>query len=163
MQFPTLHRPAFYRYRRRTNQGFSLMELSIALMIISILGVIAVPNLLNALERGRQGSTLQDMRTIGTALERYAADYYRYPAVDEIGELRPLLSPDYVKKIPILDGWGNLFAIEVIEDGTSYTIRSAGKDGEFQTGELEETTQSFKSDIVYSDGVFLQRPAGQQE
>ena len=147
----------------RNCRGFTLIELSIVLTIIGIVATLAIPNLLNALDRGRQSSTLSDIRALGTALERYAADHNRYPAAEEISQLKTVLVPAYIKELPIRDGWRHPLVFEVDDQGSTYTLRSPGKDGKFQDEAADMTTHDFSADIVYSDGIFLQRPSGQQD
>ena len=65
----------------RKNRGFTLIELLIVVAIIGIIAAIAIPNLLNAINRGRQKRTMADIRTIGTAIEAYAVDHASYPTV----------------------------------------------------------------------------------
>ena len=68
------------------HRGFTLIELLVVVAIIGILAVIAIPNLLNALHRSRQKRTMADMRSIGTALEGYAADRKVYPQPEALGQ-----------------------------------------------------------------------------
>ena len=58
----------------RKNRGFTLIELLIVVAIIGIIAAIAIPNLLNAINRGRQKRSMADLRTVGTAIEAYAVD-----------------------------------------------------------------------------------------
>ncbi len=55
-------------------KGFTLIELLIVVAIIGIIAAIAIPNLLNAIDRGKQKRTMADMRSVGTAIESYAVD-----------------------------------------------------------------------------------------
>ena len=63
----------------RKERGFTLIELLIVVAIIGIIAAIAIPNLLNAINRGRQKRTMADMRSIATAIETYSVDYGFYP------------------------------------------------------------------------------------
>ncbi len=146
----------------RKDQGFTLLEILIVVSIMSVIATIAIPSLLHAMDRSRQGSTVADLRVIGDAMERYAVENFTYPVVDKYEELRPELEPDYLKKLPTHDGWKNSFVLAVEEEGKSYTLRSLGKDGKLQESELMEVSHDFAADIVLVDGVFVQRPAGKQ-
>ncbi len=146
----------------RHTRGFSLLEVLIVVTIVSAIATIAIPGLLNAMHRGRQGATIADMRTIATALERYAVDNQSYPAVEEVQELAGELEPEYIKEMPLVDGWNHPYAYEADQRGTTYTLRSPGKDGELQNAELIPITHDFAADIVCVDGVFVQRPVGRQ-
>ena len=59
--------------------GFTLIELLIVVAIIGIIAAIAIPNLLNAIDRGKQKRSMSDMRSLGTAIESYAVDVNFYP------------------------------------------------------------------------------------
>ena len=50
---------------KRNNKGFTLIELLIVVAIIGIIVAIAIPNLLNAIQRAKQKRTMGDMRTAG--------------------------------------------------------------------------------------------------
>src|SRR5438093_3958648 len=59
--------------------GFTLIKLQIVIAIIGILAAIAIPNLLSAVQRGKQKRTMADMRSLATAIEAYAVDNNVYP------------------------------------------------------------------------------------
>jgi hypothetical protein len=61
-----------------------------------------------------------------------------------------------------LDGWGLILRYNS-EDGSSYTLISFGKNGAPDLPYIQGTTTSFDSDIVLSDGSFVQWPDGPQE
>lgn len=155
--------PVSHQLPVRQTRGFSLLEVLIVVTILAAIATIAIPNLLRAIDRGRQSSTLTDMRTIGAALERYAVDHLSYPTASDVLALRPELEPDYVKQLPARDGWGHPFVFQVDDQGASYTLRSPGKDGALQETELAPLTHDFEADIVLVDGVFVQRPAGRKK
>lgn len=151
----------------RKNRGFTLIELLIVVAIIGIIAAIAIPNLLNAINRGRQKRTMADIRTIGTAIEAYAVDHASYPTV-VVGlvdaGLSTLIEPTYVKRAPRNDRWNEgLRAVTVLQ---TYSIAGSGRDKLWTdanlTGYTLGTTDNMDCDIVYSSGSFTVWPEGIQ-
>jgi len=64
--------------RRALKTGFTLIELVVALVIISLIGMIAVPNHFEMRERGRQAMMIENMRCVQLACEAYATDFGGY-------------------------------------------------------------------------------------
>jgi type II secretion system protein G len=153
----------------RKNRGFTLIELLIVVAIIGIIAAIAIPNLLNAINRGRQKRSMADLRTIGTAVEAYAVDMAFYPTFAE-GAVTPSctlvgnLEPTYVKTVPREDGWRTNFYAS--SQSRFYTLASAARD-KILSGALTSYTAGITSDmdcdIVYSNGSFVQYPEGVQD
>src|SRR5215831_2315038 len=87
-------------FEMRKQKGFTLIELLIVVAIIGIIAAIAIPNLLNAIDRGKQKRTMADMRSIGTAIESYAVDNNVYPVAATAAALKLLVEPIYIKSMP---------------------------------------------------------------
>ena len=62
-------------------RAFTLTELLVALAVLALLVALSAPPLLGAIERGRVGRVLMDLRTVEVALEAYRTDHGRYPPV----------------------------------------------------------------------------------
>jgi type II secretion system protein G len=170
--------------KKRNKKGFTLIELLIVVAIIGIIVAIAIPNLLNAIQRAKQKRSMADMRSAGTAAEAYAVDFNHYPAAAAAGavvwpsglsmptssfgdagvagKFNIQVAPTYIRVLPLTDGWNSWFLYT--SKGTNqqhYAIASLGKDGISSTSGSAETTD-FNADIIFVDGQFLQYPAGAQ-
>ena len=163
------------RGRNESGSGFTLIELLIVIAIIGILAAIAIPNLLNALQRGKQKRTMADIRTLATAVESYNVDNSAYPTAVVCPTPLPttfltldssswtLLKPTYIAEPAFVDGWRNPLQYAVDNQFFSYVLKSNGRDGlsDWTTASCGTTTD-FNSDIVYSNGTFIQYPDGPQ-
>ena len=147
--------------RQRSTAGFTLIELLVVVAVIGLIAAIAIPNMLNALHKARQKRSMGEIRTIGSALAMYQRDNAFYPILADTNAsvLRPDLTV-YVGNYSDLDGWRT--PIGYNSDGTQYTLVSYGKNKAEDLPYDGGTTGDFDSDIVFSEGVFVQWPEGSQ-
>jgi general secretion pathway protein G len=159
---------------KQRESGFTLIELLIVIAIIGILAAIAIPNLLNAVQRGKQKRTMSDMRALATAVEAYAVDNNVYPpatcnaGIFTTGTENVLttasftnLTPTYIAQPPKSDGWGKFMYYALATTANDYRIRSYGRDNAASAVNCGTTT-NFNDDIIYADGTFIQWPEGTQ-
>lgn len=77
----------------RSDDGFSLIELMVVVVIIGVLASIAVPTFLNQRDRLWERASLSDLRSTAVLMEQYLADTGAYPArADLTGPYAPHLS-----------------------------------------------------------------------
>jgi type II secretion system protein G len=147
---------------RRKEKGFTLIELLIVVAIIGIIAAIAIPNLLNAIDRGKQKRTMADLRSVGTAIESYSIDNNFYPdAGTTLATLQSLIEPLYIRTAPANDGWNRAFNVSC--STVEYTVCSGGKNGGACVNDSAGTTQTFNDSITFSNGQFVQWPEGAQQ
>lgn len=120
--------------RRR---GFTIIELMVVLLLIGVLMGIAAINLPGVLNRGRADATRATMGTLKAALTEYQLRQSAYPPNNG---LVVLVEQEYLTRdSDIKDAWGNpiefLAPSQVDGVDVPYTLRSAGKDGEFGTAD----------------------------
>ena len=79
---------------KKPNQsGFTLMELTVAIVVMSILAAVAIPRLMRAQNRARIGAAHADLDQFRHALGLFIVDHPDYPTSDynSVGALRAVL------------------------------------------------------------------------
>jgi general secretion pathway protein G len=123
---------------RRAQQGFTLIEVMVVIVILGILAALVVPNVMGSSDKARVGTTKSALSTTANALDMYKLDNHKYPSTAE--GLGALVKPPataknappegYVKGGIPKDGWGNeLQYVSPGMDGKPYTLFSFGADG----------------------------------
>lgn len=150
--------------RRRSSAGFTLIELLIVVAIIGLLAAIAIPNLLEAMQRSRQKRTMADIRQAAMSWEMYETEYSTYlpsaytpySTTVDLADLKLVLEPTFTRVLIDKDGWGR--DLIYATDTNAYQIISYGRDGDPSLQSTGATT-NYDCDIVYGNGSFLVYPA----
>ena len=80
---------------RRTQSGFTLIELMIVMAIIGILITMAIPSFVGALRHAREAALKEDLQTMRTAIDTYTMDKQKGPQ-----SLDDLVQDGYIRAIP---------------------------------------------------------------
>ena len=68
---------------RVSEQGFTLLEIMVVVVIIGLLAAAVVPQLMGNVDRAAVGRAKQDVRQIENSLNLYRLDNFRYPSTSE--------------------------------------------------------------------------------
>lgn len=123
--------------RQQLQQGFTLIELMVVILIIGLLATIVVQNLRSATDRAKKVKAQADIAQLKSGLDRYYLDAGSYPTTDQglaalvsapsTGNVPGDWQGPYIEKIPP-DPWGHEYFYQ--SDGTDgYTLKSLGPKG----------------------------------
>lgn len=123
--------------RRQSQQGFTLIEIMVVILILGLLATIVVQSLRGATDKAKRTKASADIAELRTALDRYYLDNGSYPTGDQ--GLQSLVAPPssgkipanyeeggYIQRLP-QDPWGNQYVYQ--SDGNTFTLKSLGADG----------------------------------
>lgn len=102
---------------RSGEAGFSLLELMVVVVIMSILALVIMPRIIDRPDQARVARVKSDLAVLSGALKLYKLDNFRYPTTEQ--GLRALIDPPttppvpqnyaqngYIDRLPV-DPWGN--------------------------------------------------------
>lgn len=129
-------------YRVKTlHRGFTLIEIMVVVVIISVLIGLVAPNILGRVDEARVTAAQADLATFQQALEMYKLDNQHYPSTDQGLQAliaKPGGSPEpkkwnpagYLKKAKIpVDPWGNEYQYLSPGSTGAFDVYSFGADG----------------------------------
>ncbi|MCG6965051.1 MAG: type II secretion system major pseudopilin GspG [Chromatiaceae bacterium] len=107
------------RARHSNAGGFTLIEVMVVVVILSILAAILIPKVMDRPDAARITKARNDLRAIESALNLYRLDNFNYPSTDQGLQAlleKPAGSPEaknwkeggYLPHMPI-DPWGNVY------------------------------------------------------
>ena len=68
---------------RGAEQGFTLLEIMVVVVIIGLLAAVVAPNFMDQIDTAAINRAQADIRNIETALNLYRLDNFRYPSTTE--------------------------------------------------------------------------------
>lgn len=123
--------------RRYSQDGFTLIEIMVVILILGLLATIVVQSLRGAADKAKKVKAQADLSEFKTALDRFYLDNGYYPTTDQ--GLQALVTPPtsgrvpanyenggYIERVP-RDPWGSPYYYQ--SDGNSYALKSFGADG----------------------------------
>jgi general secretion pathway protein G len=124
--------------KQRHQQGFTLIEIMVVVVILGILAAAVVPNIMSRPEEARIAKARHDITALESALNIYKLDNYRYPSTDQGLEAlvkKPSGSPQprnykkngYIKKLN-KDPWGKEYLYLFPGTHGELDLYSLGKD-----------------------------------
>jgi general secretion pathway protein G len=165
---------------RRSESGFSLIELLIVVAIIGIIASMLIPNLLDAMQKAKQKRTVAEIRITGSSLFSWLTDQVgaaaagqsttqvdvtAYGAGITADNLASILVPQYVQRVPSVDGWKNTYDYYLqtadLHARRVMAIRSRGRDGAADSTSYTVTSfdpTDYDRDIVWADGFMVRYP-----
>lgn len=125
------------RRDRKTEHGYSLVELLVVLVILALLVGLVAPRVIGYLGRARSQTAEVQIKSLETSLDMFLVDTGRYPTPEEgldallrnngdiLGWSGPYLQDETVP----LDPWGRAYHYTLSENGQGVRVFTLGADG----------------------------------
>ncbi len=87
--------------QQRSEAGFSLLELMVVVVIMSILALVIMPRVINRPDQARVSRAVSDLAVLQSAVNLYKLDNFRYPTTEQ--GLQALITAPSVE--PLAQNW----------------------------------------------------------
>ena len=125
--------------KRFHQQGFTLIEIMVVVVILGILASVIAPRIMDNPDKARVSKAKTDINALESALDVYRLDNFVYPTTDQGLEAlvaEPITAPEppnwkqggYVKRLN-KDPWGNDYLYLSPGQNSEIDIYSLGADG----------------------------------
>jgi general secretion pathway protein G len=130
---------------RKNKSAFTLIELLLVLVILSILAAVVVPKFTNRSEQAREAAAKTEISSVDNALDQFEIDNGRYPSSEEgIAALttQPPNCPNwkgpYLKRPVTVDPWGNpyVYRFPGAHNANGFDLLSLGPTGREGDGNI---------------------------
>ena len=113
--------------RRDDEEGFTLVELMVVILIIGLLATVVIINVMPATDKAATTKARADIATLEQSVEMYRLNRLSYPSGED--GLQTLVRERLIKRLP-KDPWGNPYRYAAPgRDGRDFEIYSYGADG----------------------------------
>ena len=119
----------------KNNQGFTLIELIVVMVILGLLAALVGPRIFGKVEKAKYSAAKTEIEMLGQGLDLFRLDVGRYPSTEEgLQSLRENPGIDhwdgpYLKKPVPADPWKRPFHYESPGQHGDYDLFSYGADG----------------------------------
>lgn len=126
--------------KNNKQNGFTLLEIMVVIVILGVLASMVVPNLMGNKDKADRQKVISDVIALENSLDMYKLDNGVYPSTEQGLEAlvdEPSGSPEprnyredgYIKRLP-QDPWGNDYILNSPGEHGKLDVLSVGPDGE---------------------------------
>lgn len=118
---------------RRRQEGFTLVEILIVVMIIGLLASFVAPNLIGRFERSKEEIAKAQVEMLSSGVIAFKLDLNRYPVTLEelLKSTEPKWRGPYLSKNELpKDPWGKDYIYKAPGDHAAFDLYSLGPDGQ---------------------------------
>ncbi len=107
---------------KKSNKGFTLIELMVVIMIIAIIVAIMLPSFMTARARAKYTTCISNVKNLGTALESYHAQRMRYPTEEEFKTSYNNGLDGFINHVPLCPSSGKEYVYTTTLDEKGYKL-----------------------------------------
>ena len=145
---------------KRNEEGLTLIELMVVVVILGIIAAIAIPAISSAINSAKQNTTISDLSTIQQALERYYLNNNQYPSTlqslinSSSSGTAYLATSNSSASGTELDGWGNAIGYGLVGTNNNQGYYLISGDGQsLKNLQISASgTISIPSNFIYAAG-----------